>query len=54
MFIQYQCRDSNPRPLEHEFLPITTRPGLPLAVQPIYNGESVMLIKHFQLRDARV
>ena len=24
-----QCRDSNPRPLEHEPLPINTRPGLP-------------------------
>ena len=24
-----QCRDSNPRPLEHESPPITTRPGLP-------------------------
>ena len=24
-----RCRDSNPRPLEHESLPITTRPGLP-------------------------
>ena len=24
-----QCWDSNPRPLEHESLPITTRPGLP-------------------------
>ena len=23
-------RDSNPRPLEHESTPITTRPGLPL------------------------
>ena len=25
---QYQCRDWNPRSLEHEFPPITTRPGL--------------------------
>ena len=24
-----QCWDSNPRPLEHESPPITTRPGLP-------------------------
>ena len=24
-----QCRDSNPRPLDHESSPITTRPGLP-------------------------
>ena len=24
-----RCRDSNPRPLERESLPITTRPGLP-------------------------
>ena len=24
-----RCRDSNPRPLEHESFPITTRPGLP-------------------------
>ena len=24
-----QCRDSNPRPLEHDFPSITTRPGLP-------------------------
>ena len=24
-----RCRDLNPRPLEHESLPITTRPGLP-------------------------
>ena len=24
-----QCRDSNPRPLKRESLPITTRPGLP-------------------------
>ena len=28
------CRDSNPRPLEHESLPITTRSGLP----PQYSG----------------
>ena len=24
-----RCRDSNPRPSEHESPPITTRPGLP-------------------------
>ena len=24
-----RCRDSNPRPLDHESPPITTRPGLP-------------------------
>ena len=27
-----RCWDSNPRPLEHEFHPITTRPGLPFAL----------------------
>ena len=27
--IQYTARDLNPRPLEHESSPITTRPGLP-------------------------
>ena len=27
-----RCRDSNPRPLERESLPFTTRPGLPLEI----------------------
>ena len=27
-----RCRDSNPRPLEHESPPISTRPGLPSKV----------------------
>ena len=27
-------QDSNPRPLEHESSPITTRPGLPPNIQP--------------------
>ena len=30
-----RCRDSNPRPLERETLPITTRPGLPPKVQSL-------------------
>ena len=30
------CRDSNPRPLEHKSLPITTRPGLP----PLIKGRA--------------
>ena len=29
MSIQYTVRDLNPQPSEHEYLPITTRPGLP-------------------------
>ena len=28
------CQDSNPRPLEHESLPITTRPGIPPNYSP--------------------
>ena len=27
--VSIRCRDSNPRPFEHESSPITTRPGLP-------------------------
>ena len=34
-----RCRDSNPRPLEHEFLPKTTRPGL-----PPYHSINVLLL----------
>ena len=29
MSIQLRCWESNPRPLEHESSPITTKPGLP-------------------------
>ena len=32
-----RCRDSNPRPLEHESPPITTRPGLPPSFIYSYN-----------------
>ena len=32
IYVKKWCRDSNPRPLERESLPITTRPGLP----PLY------------------
>ena len=30
------CRDSNPRPLERESLPVTTRPGLPPISSHLY------------------
>ena len=33
-----QCQDLNPRPSEHEFLPITTRPGLPPSYSNVRSG----------------
>ena len=36
-----RCRDSNPRPLERESLPITTRPGLPPSVWDLYQSISL-------------
>ena len=32
-----RCRDSNPRPSEHESPPITTRPGLPPSAILVYS-----------------
>ena len=48
MFITQKCdkssiwyRDSNPRPLEHESRPITTRPGLPSLMKECLHSDSV-------------
>ena len=37
-------RDSNPRPLEHESQPITTRPGLPPEVVFFFHLESLFIL----------
>ena len=38
MSIQFMVLGFEPRPLEHESLPITTRPGLPVPTYNFYNN----------------
>ena len=38
--------DSNPRPFEHEFSPITTRPGLPTVLEQSLYATMVYVIKY--------
>ena len=44
MSIQYTARDSNPRPLDREPPPITTRPGLPPYLQILCLSQYLIMV----------